>query len=167
MLRSLILTTALIVLSVVLFDARETLSTYFSLFGSDDLPAPMTAVAREMVVPHEVLAGGELQSADAVNVVCEVEEKELKIVEMVPEGSLVQSGQVVVRLDPSEINDQLAQQQIKVTQVDAAAKADAEELKIQKNLAASAIAQAKLTLTLAELDRKKYLEGESQCTWQL
>lgn len=111
---------------------------------------------------YEVQAGGELQSAEAVEVVCEVESQQLKIVEMLPEGTHVQQGQVVLRLDPSEINERLAQQQIKVTQMSAAAKAAAEELKIQKNLAASAIAQATLALRLAQLDLNKYMHGEYQ-----
>ena len=68
----------------------------------------------------------------------------------------------MLRLDPSEINDRLAAQQIKVMQADAAAKAAAEELKIQENLAASQTAAAELALKLAELDRKKYLEGDYQ-----
>lgn len=160
--RSVLLAVAIVGVCVALFAVRERVFAYFSQFRSDDLPPPITAVAREIVIPHEVLAGGELQSADAIDVVCEVEAQGLKIVEMLPEGSQVQGGQVVVRLDPSQINDQLAQQQIKVTQANAVAKAAAEELKIQRNLAASAIAQAQLTLTLAELDRKKYLEGEYQ-----
>ncbi|WP_372894465.1 efflux RND transporter periplasmic adaptor subunit [Stieleria sp.] len=81
---------------------------------------------------------------------------------MIPEGTQVRAGDVVIQLDPSEINDRHAQQRITVTQVNAAAKAAAEELKIQRNLAASAIAEAQLTVTLAELDRRKYLEGEYQ-----
>jgi len=141
---------------------RQAIHDYVSTWRSDDLPAPITAIARETVVPYEVLAGGELQSAEAVDVVCEVEGTQLKIVEMVPEGAHVERGQVVVRLDPSEIHGRLAQQKIKVTQANAAAKAAAEELKIQQNLAASALAEAELTVKLAELDRKKYLEGEYQ-----
>lgn len=156
------LAVVLVGVCVALFVFRERVYARFSQMNADGLPAPITAVAREMVIPHEVLAGGELQSADAVDVVCEVESQGLKIVEMLPEGSQVQADQVVVQLDPSQINDQLAQQQIKVTQANAVAKAAAEELKIQRNLAASAIAQAQLTLTLAELDRKKYIKGEYQ-----
>ena len=157
-----LLTIVIVVLCFVLFAVRDNLYAYLSQFRSGDQPMSITAIAREMVVPHEVLAGGELQSADAVDVVCEVEGTQLKIVEMVPEGAQVESGQIVVQLDPSEINDRLAQQRIKVTQADAVAKAAAEELKIQRNLGESAFATAKLTVTLAELDRKKYMEGEYQ-----
>lgn len=141
---------------------RERLFSFFSLRSNSDVASPITAVARRTTVAYEVQAGGELQSADAVEVVCEVEGQQLKIVEMLPEGVHVQQGQVVLRLDPSQLSDRLAQQQIKVTQVAAAAKAAAEELKIQKNVAASAVAKAKLALSLARLDLKKYLQGEYQ-----
>lgn len=141
---------------------REQLLSLFSLESSTGADSPITAVARSTTMAYEVQAGGELQSADAVEIVCEVEGQQLKIVEMLPEGTHVRQGQVVLRLDPSQIGDRLAQQQIKVTQLAAAAKAAAEELKIQKNVAASEVAKAKLALSLAQLDLKKYLQGEYQ-----
>jgi RND family efflux transporter MFP subunit len=108
-----------------------------------------------------ITCGGELESAQGVQVLCEVELKEgVKIVEMAPEGAEVEEGDMIVRLDPSALKDQLAAQQIAVTQADAEAKAAAEDLKIQKNLAASQIAEAELAKTLAALDLEKYLEGD-------
>ena len=124
--------------------------------------ATVTATVRRATVPIVINAGGELESSRGDDVVCEVEGSQLKIVEMLPEGMEVNTGQVVLRLDPSEINDRLAAQRITVTQQEAAAKAAVEELKIQQNLAASQTAQAELALQLAELDKKKYLEGEYQ-----
>ena len=111
--------------------------------------AAVTATVRRANVPITITAGGELESSRGESVVCEVEGSQLKIVEMLPEGTEVTTGQVVIRLDPSDINDRLAAQQIKVTQLDAAAKAAAEDLKIQENLAASQQAQAELALQLA------------------
>lgn len=140
----------------------ERLFSFFPWPSNADVASPITAVARNTTIAHEIRAGGELQSADAVEVVCEVEGQQLKIVEMLPEGTHVEQGDVVLRLDPSAINDRLAEQQIVVTQADAAAKAAAEELKIQKNLAASRVAEAELALRLARLDLKKYTEGEYQ-----
>ena len=99
-----------------------------------------------------------------MEVVCKLEGQDHKIVELVPEGTLVKPGDVVIRLDPAQINDRLATQQIKVMQADALAKAAVEELKIQRNLAESKIAQAELALKLAELDKKKFLEGEYQAS---
>lgn len=65
-----------------------------------------------------------------------------------------------MQLDPSKINENLAQQQIKVTQAEGLARAVAEEVKIQQNLGASQIAKAELVLKLATLDREKYVKGE-------
>jgi len=120
----------------------------------------LTATAERKTLPIIISAGGELANADAVQVVCELEGQEHKIIEMLPEGTRVEVDQVVIRLDPSAINDRLAEKQITVTQAEATAKAAAEQLKIEKNLAESLIAEAELTLTLAALDREKYEEGE-------
>lgn len=122
----------------------------------------LTVTVIRSTVPVTVTAGGELESAEAIDVMCQLEGQEHKIIEMLPEGTHVIEGQVVIRLDPSAINDRLAQQQIKVTQAEAVAKAAAEELKIKSNLSASQIAQADLAVQLAELDKRKYLEGEYQ-----
>lgn len=122
--------------------------------------APITARVVRANLPLIISAGGELESAEGVEVLCEVEGSDVKIVKMLPEGTQVHAGQVVVQLDPSEVNDRLAQQEIKVTQLEATAKAAVEQLKIQKNLVASQIATAELALTLAELDKEKYEEGD-------
>jgi RND family efflux transporter MFP subunit len=128
--------------------------------GTQDQADVMATVVRT-TVPIVIACGGELESAQGVEVLCEVESEDgVKIVEMFAEGGEVKKGDVVVRLDPSTLNDELASQQIKVTQADATAKAAAEELKIQENLAASQNAQAELAQTLAELDLEKYLEGD-------
>lgn len=132
----------------------------FSWFQSEDNSTTVTVTVRRASLPIIVTAGGELESTDAEYVVCELEGKEINIVEMVPEGTHVNAGEVVMKLDPSEINDRLAAQQLRVTQADALAKAAAEELKIQRNLAESTIAQAQLALTLADLDKDKYLQGD-------
>ncbi len=147
-------------LTAVATGPPQRLLSFFTWRTTSESARPITAVARQTTVTHEVQAGGELQSAEAVEVVCEVEGQQLKIVEMLPEGAEVEQGQVVLQLDPSAINDRLAQQQIEVTQANATTKAATEELKIQKNRAESEIAQAELALALARLDLTKYIEGE-------
>lgn len=120
----------------------------------------VTAMVKRVSIPITITAGGELQSSKAVNVFCEIEGRQTKVVEMLPEGSQVKIGDVVMQLDPSDVRDRLAAQQIKVTRAEATAKAAVEQLKIEKNLAESRIAQAELAMTLSELDKKKYLEGD-------
>lgn len=128
----------------------------------DQVGGVITAPVTRSSFPVVVTAGGELASAEAVKVVCELEGESHKIIEMLPEGTRVSAGMNVIRLDPADINDRLAAQQIKVTLAEAAVRAAEEDLKIQKNLAASQIAQANLALQLATLDQEKYVNGEYQ-----
>jgi RND family efflux transporter MFP subunit len=131
------------------------------LFSGGQDQADITTTVVRATVPIFITCGGELESAQGVEVLCEVEHKDgVKIVEMVPAGSQVKQGEVVVRLDPSVFYDQRAAQEIEVAKVDALARAAVEELKIQQNLAASQVAQAELAETLAQLDLEKYMEGD-------
>lgn len=125
-----------------------------------ELSAELTARVMRATLPITITAGGELESAKTVTVVCEVEGQEAKIVEMMPQGAQVRSGDEVMRFDTGAIERALAAQQIKVMQTEAAAKAAQELLKIETNKADSEVAKAKLALTLAKLDKKKYAEGD-------
>jgi len=103
---------------------------------------------------------GELESSQSVDVRCEVEGYQNKIVEIVPEGSHVKKGDVVVRFDSDKLNQRYEEQEIRVKQAEAKALAAKEDLEVQKQKAESEIAQKELALQLAELDREKYLEGD-------
>jgi RND family efflux transporter MFP subunit len=120
----------------------------------------VTATVVKSKLSMSVAEGGQLESAQTIDVLCEVEGQQIKIVEMLPEGTPVTAGQVVIRLDASEISRLLIEQEIKLKRADAQAKTAKAAFEIQKNKNASAIAQANLALKLAELDRKKYMEGE-------
>ena len=70
------------------------------------------------------------------------------------------AGDLICELDSSEMREQIKQQQIQLTQSEAALAQSIENLEIQKTQNESDIANAELQLTLAELDLKKYKEGE-------
>jgi RND family efflux transporter MFP subunit len=95
-----------------------------------------------------------------VIVVSEVEGQQIKIVEMLRDGTAVKKGDIVMRFDAAEIERAQAVQEIKVMQAEALSKTAQEELRIQQNKAESEVAKAMLALTLTELDKKKYLEGD-------
>lgn len=120
----------------------------------------ITATASRTKLVISVTERGELESAKTVDVRCEMEGHQNKIVEIVPEGTHVQKGQVVVKLDVDQLTTQHADQEIKLRQAEGAAKARKEDLAVAKNKAESDIAQAQLKLDLAVLDRDKYLEGD-------
>lgn len=122
----------------------------------------ITATATRSALPITVTERGELESSKTVDGRCEVEGHQIKIVEILPEGTRVTKDQVVVRFDAEQLTRSYAEQEIKLKQAEGKAKAALTELEVQKNKSDSEIAKADLTLILAELEREKYLEGEYQ-----
>ncbi len=120
----------------------------------------ITALVARIDLPIIVTERGQLESARTVKAKCEVEGEASKIAFLVPEGTRVKKGEVVVRFDTDKIRRGVAEQEIKYQTADGKAKQAKEELDVQKNKAESEIAKAKLTLDLAKLDRVKYLEGD-------
>lgn len=129
-------------------------------FWSDDGgAAEITATVKCGNLPIIVTEKGELESAKTVDARSEVEGS-VKIVSIVPEGSNVKKGDVVVTFDMDQLNRDYANQEIKLRQAEGKAKACVGELEVAKNKAETDIAKAELDLTLANLDKRKYLEGE-------
>lgn len=76
---------------------------------------PMTSPAITAPFLQEVLERGEVSSSSNVEVRCQVQSKSLTgtpILEIVPEGTYVQEGDFLLRLDDSPIQADLVQQQI-------------------------------------------------------
>ena len=129
--------------------------------GSEDLPG-ITVPVKQGSFRVLITEGGELESSKTVGVQSRVEGFQPKIISLLPEGSPVKKGDTVLTLDSADIQRALAEQEIAVMQTDAKAKAAKEELEIQKNKAASLVAQAGLALKLARLDEVKYTRGSTR-----
>jgi len=82
------------------------------------------------------------------------------IISLVPEGTRVQKGDLLVQLDASALEDQRDDQQIRVMNGEAAFVRARENLEVVKNKAASDVDKAELELRFAGEDLKKYVEGE-------
>lgn len=82
------------------------------------------------------------------------------IISIVPEGTIVEKGDVVIELDSSTLREKAKQQEITVTQAEAGLAQAIESLEIQKKQNESDIAAAKLKWSLAKLDLIKFEEGE-------
>lgn len=104
---------------------------------------------------------GELESAESVQVMCEVEGGG-KLTTILPEGTPVKKGDVVVRFDTDALQKTINEQEVKWEQAEGKVKAAASELEVQRNKAESEIAKAELARTLAEIDLESYQEGEYQ-----
>jgi len=148
------LTGAALILGLVAWGAMRWLMPTATM-GSE-----ITAFVMRSDLPVIVTERGQLESARTIRAKCEVEGEASKIVFLVPEGTHVKKGDVVVRFDADKISRGVAEQEIKFKTAEGKAKAAKEEMDVKKNKAESDIAKAELALDLAKLDREKYLEGE-------
>ncbi|NUQ63468.1 MAG: efflux RND transporter periplasmic adaptor subunit [Pirellulales bacterium] len=106
---------------------------------------PLVCRAQRKQFIHAILAKGELQSAVNVDVKCEVRSRLsswVRILEVVPEGTNVQPGDFLVRLDSAFLEADLLQQQIACEQSQAA------------------LVQAQSAYQSALSARQEYLDGE-------
>jgi HlyD family secretion protein len=102
---------------------------------------------------------GTIQPKDKVIVNNKVE-GQTTITYIVDEGSTVKKGDLMVQLDSSTLSDKLVDQEIQVQKAEASNIAATENYEVTKNQAQSDIEAAKLAYEFAELDLKKYIEGE-------
>src|SRR5262245_7241867 len=129
---------------------------------SEGTGALVTGAVTHGVLPITVTERGEIESSQTTDARCEVEGEQIKIVSILPEGVRVTKGQEVVKFDSEKLQRSFAEQEIKWKQAIGKAGAAKGELDVQVNKAESEIAKARLALTLAELEKEKYLLGEYQ-----
>lgn len=102
-----------------------------SFFGEDPELDLLTTTAQVSAFEHVVVERGELQSSSNVEVRCLVKGRSsssaINILEIVPEGTWVEEGDFLVKLDDAALQKQLVQQQIICsTSESAAIEADAD-----------------------------------------
>ncbi|MCA9061012.1 MAG: efflux RND transporter periplasmic adaptor subunit, partial [Planctomycetaceae bacterium] len=127
---------------------------------SSEQTESLTWTAEKSNLRITVTERGTLKSQKTVNGICEVEGYENKIIFIVEEGSTVQKGDVVVRIDSSQIDQRISEAKLKVTQAQGSVETKKQELEVQRNTNESDIAAAELELKLAELDLEKYEKGD-------
>lgn len=92
----------------------------------------------------DITERGELESSASLEIRCEVESKDsngTKIIEIVPEGTIVQAGDLLVRFDDSGLRKERAQQEIAL------------------NTANAAVTQARNEVDSAEFAKREYELG--------
>jgi HlyD family secretion protein len=102
-----------------------------------------------------VLESGKIQANKSVNLTCELEGQST-IISIVPEGSYVKEGDVLVELDSASLRDEIEQQQITAKSAESARLQASEALAIQENQNDSDIKAAELARDFALIDLKKY-----------
>jgi HlyD family secretion protein len=84
-----------------------------------------------------------------------------RIISIVPEGTYVKQGQVLVELDSSELKDRVNLQEVTYQNNDFAFIQAKENFSIQQSLVESQIKEAELRVEFAKSDLEKYIEGDA------
>lgn len=102
---------------------------------------------------------GELQAAKSADVVCEVEGRST-IIYLIPEGTSVQEGDLLVELASDQIVDRIRQEELKEANAVMAHEAAKAELEIQRDKNLSDIRKGELRIELSRLALEKYEKGD-------
>ena len=122
---------------------------------SDDLLYPV----REGRLLISVTEAGTVKPREQVVIKSRLEGR-TTILYLIPEGTRVAEGELLVELDASNLLDQQVEQEIRVQNSDASFVQSRENLEVVKNQALADKEKAVLTLLFAREDLKKYTEGE-------
>ena len=107
-----------------------------------------------------IVEGGTLEAVDEISIRSEVEGT-ARIIFIVPEGSYVKAGDLLVELDSSSSQDAVNQQQINVEKAQFALIQAEQQLEIQKSVVDSEIQAADLKVEFAASDLEKFVKGEA------
>ena len=115
------------------------------------------AVRGRLVI--DLAEDGEIKPSQQLTLKSEVEGRH-SIIYIIPEGTMVKKGDLLVELDVSSTVDEKVDQEIAVKNVESGLEMKKEDLEIAKNKAASDIELAEQDLAFAKEDLVKYEEGE-------
>ena len=128
--------------------------------GSGATEKPLLSIAKKATLSITVSERGNVESQVTVDGICDLNGSQNKISYLIPEGTKVKKGDVVCKFDGSEIQKNIAQQEIKFKQATARIETTQQEMEIQRNKGESDVIAAKVELVLAQLDLEKYQKGD-------
>lgn len=146
---------ALVVAAAALAVAAKTIASRGSGNGGNQ---PLFEVA-EGPLTISVTESGTVQPRDQIVIKSEVEGT-TTILYLVPEGTKVQKGDLLVQLDASNLEDSKVDQEIRAQNAEASFISARENLEVVKSQAQSDTDEAELKLRFAQEDLKNYEEGE-------
>jgi HlyD family secretion protein len=127
---------------------------------------PLTAAVVLGELKITVTDRGELESINPVQVNCELEGGG-KLVSIVAEGTAVEKGTEVAKLDTDALTKLITDQEIKWEAAESKVNSSKSELSQAINKAKSEISKAELVLTLAEIELESYTDPQGKYTRDL
>lgn len=156
--------TTIIVAATLALLAGGTVVAYQATTPSDAKPASRTAdlvLAEEMSFEITTTATGELEARNQVELRSQLDDRS-SIIEIVPEGTFVQAGTLLVRLRSDHIRTEIEEETLRTESARADLVAAENQYEIQVSQNESRLEQAKVRLRLAELSLQQWLEGDDK-----
>ncbi len=127
--------------------------------GEDPTSGLATFVAKRGPLTISVLESGTIKAREKIIIKNEIEGR-TSIVSLVPEGTHVKKGDLLIKLDDSVLKDSKIDQEIAVQKAYAAFIDANENLAVVQNQAISDVNVAQLTLEFAKQDLEHYIKGQ-------
>ena len=126
--------------------------------GSEGFAIGESFTVQPMDLDITITKDGELQAVKNVEIVSPVEGQNV-ILDIAPEGTFVHKGDIVVKLDSSEIERKIETAQLDLQKAESDLTAAREGKEIQDSTNAANLEAANVELILARLDLQQYVEG--------
>lgn len=138
-------------------------TAYFVTRGGGESATSSAELFQATVTSFDIAvnASGELEAAKQTEIRSQLEEP-AAIVFIVPEGSRVSKGDLLIELASEAIQTEIIEETLRVEQARNDLIAAENALEIQKNTNDSAMRDAKLKLELAEIEYEKWVKGDDQ-----
>jgi len=120
---------------------------------------PSIYVVEPMSFQIALTENGEIKPVQSEEIKCELEGQNT-ILSVVPESSRVKQGDLLLELASDQLKERLDTEAVEVRRLDTERQAAEKELEIQENQNQSDIKKAEIELEVAELELRKYLEGD-------
>ncbi len=120
----------------------------------------MLHVVQKRTLEDTVIERGTIESQNTVYGKCELPGNESSIVFIVPEGTVVCKGDVIVKLESSKIDQQIALKKIALNEAEGKLKEALQNLIAKKNEGDGKIVTAERELQIAKIEVIKYRDGD-------
>jgi HlyD family secretion protein len=122
------------------------------------------AAAQRGAVAISITENGALQAVQSVTLASEINSNRAKIAKIVPEGTYVKQGDLIIEFDKAPFEEDLRKMAHEIEEAKAAIREATENLKLQRAKNAGELNDAQVNITAAEAELRNILEGEGVIT---
>ena len=150
-----------IVAAIIIIGTASFLAVQIGTSAPDSSGAPpLLATVKRASFDVAITESGVLEALRSVTLCSEIPSNNAKIVYLVPEGTQVEKGDVLVSFDPTPFQEDVRKFQFQVNEANALLDEARQEVELEKVRAGQELRAAKHAVRLAELQLENVLKGE-------